>query len=97
MATKKKAVKVIYWKREVEKIERPFRRKFDDLFSKFDEEKKKLGIVTTAENNRLWRDKYEKKYNEIEKQLDKKFDALWLKYHVSLGTTKVREGYQIIV
>lgn len=95
-STRKKTVKIVFWRKEVEKIDRPFRKKFNDLFKQFDREKKKLGITTTAENNRLWKEKYEKKYNSLDRQLDKRVDKLWLKYHTSLSSTQALPGYKIV-
>ena len=95
-ATRKKTVKIVFWRKEVEKIDRPFRKKFDALFKAFDREKKKLGINTTADNNRLWNEKYQPKYNSIERQLDNRVNKLWLKYYTSLDSTNARPGYKIV-
>jgi len=44
----------------------------------------------------LWQKKYAKKWESVEKAWDKAFNKLWLKYHVSLSSTKVKEGYKLI-
>ena len=98
MATTKKAKpskkKVIVWEKVAEKAMAPYEKKRTKLFADFDKEAAKRPLSTQA-RNQLWREKYEAKYNALEKAMDAAIKKHWLKYHVSTSSTKPKECYII--
>ena len=91
---KAKKPKVIVWKKVATKATAPHEKKLNKLFADFNKEASKRPM-STRERNDLWAKKYEKKYNALEKALTDAIDKLWLKYHVSTGTTTPKPGYII--
>lgn len=92
--TKSPKKKVIVWEKVAEKAMAPHEKKMAKFFSDFDKEAAKRPM-TTQQRNQLWREKYEKKFNALEKAMDAAYDKLWLKYYVSTSSTKPKEGYII--
>ncbi len=86
--------KVIVWEKVAEKAMAPYEKKMTKLFSDFDKEAAKRPM-STQQRNQLWREKYETKYNALEKAMDAAIKKHWLKYHVSTSSTKPKEGYII--
>lgn len=90
-------VKVIHWSSLFEKYSKPFRKKTDALIAKYNKEAKSLGLRTTSGLNNLWNKFYKAEWDRIEKEEDKAYNKLWLKYHVSLSSTQPKKGYKIVL
>lgn len=90
-------VKVIHWSSLFEKYNKPFKKKTDALMSKYNKEAKQLGLRSTSEMNRLRKEKYEDEWDRLDKEEDKAYNKLWLKYHVSLSSTQPKKGYKIVL
>lgn len=90
METKK--LKVIYWQKEVDKAGKSLVRQMRALFVQHMKEAtaKKL---TTAQANKLWRDKYQARHDKLDMKQDMVYKKLWDKYHTKDG--KVKAGYTI--
>lgn len=89
-------VKVIYWKKEIAKYIGPLNKKIDDLFREYDKRQKSVNAKTTPQQNELWKREFQKKYDRLDKKIDAAYLRLYLKYHVSAGSTKVKPGYKIV-
>ena len=63
----------------------PFIKKYDEksakVFKDFEEEKSAKNITKIADQNRLWKSKYEPILNRILDQSDKEYEKIWNKYH----------------
>ncbi len=88
-----KKVKIIIWSKLVEKMEAPYEKKYAKLFSDFDKEVAKSQLTTTNKND-LWRKKYQKKFEAIEKAEDAAYTKLYKKYH---DGNKPKAGYKIVI
>ena len=83
---------VVNWGREVERISKPYKKKFDALFATFRKETKGLN---TELQNAIWNTKYASRYARIEKQMDSAYDKFYYKYHNK--NNKVKGSYKIII
>ena len=88
--------KIIHWRREYNKVLAPLDKKMKEIFREFDKESKSKGLRSTPDLNKMWREKYAHRVDRLTKRLDALCDKLWLKYHVSSGSTKARPGYKIV-
>ena len=65
--------------------------------SKYHKEAKQLGLRSTSELNQLWNKKYKAEWDRIDKEEDKAYEKLYLKYHESLSSTRPKKGYKIVL
>ena len=53
----------------------------DKIFASYDKEVKAKGLTSIADTNKLWRSKYAKKLEKIEKMHHERYRVLWNSYH----------------
>ena len=92
MPTKK--LKVINWPQEVDKAGRSVRKQMQAMFIQHRKECIAKKLDTTAQQNKLWRDKYRAKHDKLDMKQDMIYLKLWNKYHNKDG--RVKAGYKIV-
>jgi len=68
------------FEQEIDILWRKFEKKYNVIFSKFKNEKKKQHITTIVENNKLWNEKYKSALEKAEKEYDAKNKKVFNKH-----------------
>jgi len=69
------------WSATITPLLRKYRAENKKIQMDFRAEARKKGIKTINDENKLWRSKYLKRYDAMDKRHDKEYSMIWKKFH----------------
>lgn len=69
------------WKETISPLLKKYKTQTDRVFSAYNKELKTKKISSTAEMNKLWREKYKSKLDAIEKRHNQEYKKVWERFY----------------